>query len=185
MHCSVHVTAWIQPFCSQTTVLSLWCLLLHACLCKCLLLLLLLHGERALAGLLLGQLPLGSGAVLHSPAACMLREVSLNLETCTYLSNRKSQQENRESILQSITFHIPLFFTSDPKMSQQWHNSETEKPVQLLPEVFPLPLPFFILATFKGSALCLCTTLTAITNFFKCLSRMHITNRFLLATWTE
>lgn len=142
--------------------------------------------REGLAGLPLGQLPLGNGAGLHSPAACMLREASLNVETCTYLSHRKSQHKNGGSLLLSITFHITHFFTSDPKMGQQWHNSETENPVQHYTRSLSFAPPLnFIPTTFRGSALCLCTTLMATSKLFKCLSRMHITNRFLQATWTE
>lgn len=118
-HCGVTAVAAAEMHACQW---KRWLLLLE--------LLLLLHGERLLAGLPLGQLPVGSGAVLHSPAACMLREISPNLEICTYFSHRKSQQEKGGSLLHSITFQIPCFFTFGPKMSQQCHNSNTEKPVQ-------------------------------------------------------
>jgi len=47
----------------------------------------------ASAGLALGKLPWGDGAGLHSPEACMLGEVILHVEMCSYLSHRKSQQE--------------------------------------------------------------------------------------------
>lgn len=147
-----------------TTLLSLRCLPP-----RCMLPVLeavLLQGEGTSPGLAFRKLPWGNGAGLHSPAAHTLGEVWKHAPTCP-AENPSRKQENGESLLQSIAFHILLFFTSDPKMGQCRHNSETQKTVQRYTRNPSFAHCFSMLTVCRGSASCLCITLITIKQYFE------------------
>lgn len=192
MHCPVHVTAWIQPFYSWTTVFSLWWLLLRCmpacargccrccccCCCCCV-------GRGSWLGCLWGSSPwaMEQFCTPQQPA-CPEKSAWMwkHAPTCpTENPNRK--MGGAYSRVSLSTSHI--FSPLTQRRASNDTTARQKSQFNITPEVFPLPLPFFILTTFRGLASCLCTTFTSIRKKFKCLSWMHVTNWFLLATWTE
>lgn len=134
MHCFVHVTAWIQPFYSWTTVLSLSWLLLRcmpACArgwCCCM--------ERGPCWAAFGAAPLGQ----WSRSACSGKPAWMwkHAPTCP-TENPSTKMEGAFFWVSLSTSHIfsPL--------TQRWASNDITARQKTLfnitPEVFPLPLP--------------------------------------------
>lgn len=175
MHCSVHVTAWIQPFCSWTTVLSL-------CWDVCL----PVQGAAAAAAAAFGAAPLGQWSCSALPSSLHAQRSQPECGNMQLLVPQEIPAGKWRVAYLKVARSISHSFSPlTPRWASNDITARQKSQFNIVPEVFPLPLPFFILKTFRGSALCLCTALMAIRKLFKGLSRMHITNRFVLAAWTE
>lgn len=91
----------------------------------------LLQGEGTSSGLAFRKLPWGNGAGLHSPAAHTLGEVSLCVETCSYLSSRKPQQEAGKWREPPPEYRFPhptplhLWPKDGPVPTQQWDRKDS------------------------------------------------------------
>lgn len=168
------MTAWIQPFYSwkwmnHSALTAVFVIGVHACLCKRLCCCCCCCTERGRQqGWLWGSSPGVTEQVCtpQQPAcsekpACMWKRAL----TCS-AENPSRKQEKGGSLLRSIAFHIPHLFTSDLKMGQLWHKSETEKPVQHYTRNPSFGPHFCVLTTCRESTLCLCTTLMTIKQYF-------------------
>lgn len=144
--------------------------------------LLLLHGEGASAvSGVVEQVCTPQQPTCSEKSSCMWKRAW----SCP-AENPSRKQEQGGSLLQSITFHIPHFFTSDPKIGQHWHKSKTVRGVQNQASDTRNPASgpcSCMLTTCRGAVSCLHLTLMTIKQtLLKSLSEMQIVNSLQLPT---